>query len=100
MFYDLSKPCQLAWHSILEGLYLYVFFIHYFGCAVSSGHLQSFFRAEIFIEFVSFPLHLREELLSMSCVTHISLQIFLYVQLSSCLVIIYASLYCSGFVLQ
>jgi hypothetical protein len=43
--------------------------------------------AEILIDFVSFPLYLQEELLSMSRVIHISLWIFLYVQLSSCLVI-------------
>jgi len=74
-------------------LYLYIFFIHYFGHAVGSGYLQSLFGAEIFIDFVSFPLHLQEELLHMSCVTYISLWIFLYVQLSSCLVVTCMSLF-------
>jgi len=78
---------HLAWHSILYYLHLDIFFIHYFGCAVGSGYMQSLFGAGIFIDFVSFPLQLQEELLPMSCVTHISLWIFLYVQLSTCLVI-------------
>jgi hypothetical protein len=92
---------QFAWHSILQYLYLHIFFIHSFGCAIGSGYLQSLFGAEIFIDFVSFPLQLQEELLLMSCVKHISLWIFLYVQLfSMSFDHMYASLCCSGFFLQ